>query len=97
MIDLLPKYLLIVENILKQYVPNHHVIAFGSRVKGKAKKFSDLDVCIMAEKQLSHHEIWNLKEAFAESDLPIRVDVVQWATIRPEFREIIMKNCHKII
>lgn len=30
-----------------------------------------------------------LEEEFAESDLPWKVEVVDWATIRPSFRAII--------
>ena len=32
---------------------------------------------------------YRLKEAFQESDLPIRVDLVDWHRISPEFRTVI--------
>jgi hypothetical protein len=34
----------------------------------------------------------NLREDFSESALPIRIDIVDWATITKEFKNIIEKN-----
>jgi uncharacterized protein len=47
MIDITDKNLNIVKKILAKHVPNYEVWAFGSRVSGKAKKFSDLDLVII--------------------------------------------------
>jgi hypothetical protein len=33
-----------------------------------------------------------LADDFAESDLPIRVDIVDWATTKDNFRQIIARN-----
>ena len=92
MIYLEPEQLKIVANILQEHIPNKKVMVFGSRVSGSIKPFSDLDLCIMGDIALSLIESSNLKEAFSESDLPFRVDIVDWATITPEFREIVMQN-----
>jgi uncharacterized protein len=90
MIELEANFLKIVKEILRKHVPNRQVVVFGSRVKSKAKQFSDLDLCIMGTEPLASETLDNLREAFAESDLPIRVDLVEWASIGPEFREIIL-------
>lgn len=37
-----------------------------------------------------------LREAFAESDLPIRVDLVDWQALSENFRAIIAANCEVI-
>ena len=92
MIDLSPQQLQIVKDILKQHLPNNQVLAFGSRVTGKAKPHSDLDLAIVTTQPLSIHSIGLLKEAFASSDLAIRVDIVDLARTENDFKEIILKN-----
>ncbi|MDD5215932.1 MAG: nucleotidyltransferase domain-containing protein [Methylococcales bacterium] len=91
-IDLPPQDLKTVCEILKTHASNYAVLAFGSRVKGNAKKYSDLDLVIMTNHPLSFSKMAILKEAFDESDLPIRVDVVDWATTSEAFRKIIEQN-----
>ncbi len=91
-IDLLPQDLNVVCGILKIYASDYAVWAFGSRVKGKAKKYSDLDLAIMTQQSLSFSKMAILKEAFDESDLPIRVDVVDWAETSETFRKIIEQD-----
>ena len=34
----------------------------------------------------------DLKEAFIESDLPFKVDVLDWATVNDRFRQVIEKE-----
>lgn len=59
--------------------------AYGSRVKGKAKRLSDLDLVILEDVQASQLE--SVREAFEESDLPIKVDVSVWSELSDEFRQ----------
>jgi uncharacterized protein len=80
----------IVKAILHQQIPQYEVWAFGSRVHGQhLKKFSDLDLVIINDKSLSLDEIIDLKTAFDESDLPFRVDIVEWARLDENFKKII--------
>lgn len=88
-IDLKADDWLVVRDILRREVPEFAVWAFGSRVKGTAKAYSDLDLAIMTDTPLSMERLATLKEAFDESDLPFRVDVVDWAVTSPSFRLII--------
>lgn len=82
----------IVQSILNQYIPNIPVWAFGSRVKGTARPYSDLDLAIMTETPLSLEKYAELKEAFSESDLVWKVDIIDWATTKESFREIIQQR-----
>lgn len=91
-VDLAPEYLAIVCAILKQHVPDREIWAFGSRVLGKAKAYSDLDVVVVGEAPLTLATRAALIEAFDESDLPIRVDVVDWAQTSERFRAIILRD-----
>jgi len=88
-----PINLAIVQDILKQYVPEYDVWAFGSRVHGRnLKKFSDLDLVIINDKPLKKLQLFNIKEALSESDLPIMVDVLAWSNIDETFKHIIQKE-----
>ena len=78
--------------ILTHYVPHHTVLAFGSRVTGKVKPYSDLDLVILTDQPMSLERMAMIKDAFDESDLPIRVDVVDWATTSAVFRGIIQQD-----
>ena len=48
-IELSAEQLEIVQDILRQHVPEREVWAFGSRAKHTAKKFSDLDLAVMGD------------------------------------------------
>ncbi|TXT39700.1 MAG: DNA polymerase subunit beta [Comamonadaceae bacterium] len=91
-IDIRPEQWAIVESILKHHVPAHEVWAFGSRAKKSAKPYSDLDLCVLSVHPLGLSLRAELTEAFAESDLPWKVDVVDWATTSESFRQIIQAN-----
>lgn len=88
-IDIRPDDLEIVREILARYVPDREVRAFGSRVSQTARKYSDLDLTVMGEEPLSLSQLADLYDAFSESSLPFKVDVVDWATTRDSFRRII--------
>ncbi|MFH1310747.1 MAG: nucleotidyltransferase domain-containing protein [Candidatus Omnitrophota bacterium] len=89
MIDVSPRYLKIVREILKKYVPNCEVRVFGSRVNGTVKKYSDLDLVVVGETKLDRRILYLLREEFEESDLPFRVEIMDWQTISDEFKKII--------
>jgi len=91
-LDVRPDYLKIVQDILSAHVPDREVWAFGSRVTGKATETSDLDLAIIGETPLEFETLAALRDAFSESRIPYKVDVVDWATISETFREIIRKG-----
>lgn len=91
-IDIRPDLWPIVRDILTRHVPRYEVWAFGSRVRGKAKPYSDLDLAIISDTPLPLTIDARLAEDFSESDLPWRVDVVDWATTQPAFRKIIERD-----
>ena len=78
-----------VSRILRTHVPQYEVWAFGSRVKWTAKAYSDLDLAIITERPLPLSSYANLKEAFDESSLSIKVDIVDWSATSETFRNII--------
>ena len=89
LIDISPAQWEIVRTILLRRVPAHEVWAFGSRARRTARQFSDLDLCVVAQQPLSLSLKALLAEDFAESNLPWKVDVVDWAVTSDTFRKII--------
>lgn len=81
-----------VRNILQRHIPAYSVWAFGSRVTGNARKYSDLDLVIVTETPLPLAVKADLIAAFDEADLTFKVDIVDWSVISPEFRSIIEKD-----
>lgn len=88
MIDITPDNLIIVQNILRTHLsPNATVWVFGSRARGTAKQFSDLDLAIDSQgKPLPTATIADLRDAFEESDLPYKVDIIDIHSITESFR-----------
>ena len=91
-VDILPKHWEIVRDILQKHVPEYEVWAFGSRTKGTAKHYSDLDLVVISDHALSLAVSASLDDDFTESDLPWKVDVVDWATTSEAFRKIITQQ-----
>ena len=91
-IDIRPADLDTVRRILREHVPNLEVRAFGSRVAWTARETSDLDLALMTDKPLSIDRSAKLRAAFTASDLPFRVDIVDWATASVSFQGRILAN-----
>ncbi|WP_038327312.1 nucleotidyltransferase family protein [Kingella kingae] len=89
-LDISPDELQIVQTILRQHIPQRTVWAFGSRVNGKAKPYSDLDLAVLGDMSLSLAEHADLVDwCFRNSDLPWKADLVDWCLIGDEFRAIV--------
>jgi type I restriction enzyme, S subunit len=88
-IDIKPGEWEIVRAILNRHLPDREVWAFGSRAQGVAKAFSDLDLVILGNDPLDHSTLAELADDFSESNLPFKVDIVDWATTGERFRKII--------
>ena len=91
-IDISSKHWAMVRDILHRHVPEYEVWAFGSRAKGTAKPYSDLDLAIITDKALSLAVSAALENEFTESDLPWKVDIVDWGTTSAAFRKIIAQQ-----
>ena len=91
-VDLRPDHWAIVRRALRCHVPDREVLAFGSRATWTAKDYSDLDLAVMGEEPLSLRTVSALDEALGDSDLPFKVDVVDWARIDDAFRSVIRRH-----
>jgi predicted nucleotidyltransferase len=92
MIKLNEKDLDIVLNILRKHVPNYDVYIFGSRYNGNVHEHSDLDIAIKGPEKIDLLLMADIKDDFQESDLPFRVDIIDFNNISSEFQKIILDN-----
>ena len=83
-----------VSNILKQHIDLNKNVAyiFGSRATQSHRPDSDLDVLIM-DTDIPGETVAFLQEAFEESDLPYKVDLVLRSRISDEFYQNIQGDC----
>ena len=89
-VDLPVDHRRIVLEILRANVPpSTKAWVFGSRALGRARPYSDLDLAVDAGRPLTLDELGIMAEEFAESDLPYRVDLVDWHSLDDRFRQTI--------
>lgn len=97
MIDLTELQSQIVIDILKARLPDTTIWVFGSRIKGTAKTYSDLDLALITEQPLTLRQHAELEQAFSDSDLPFTVDLVDWASCGESFKQIILQRYEVLI
>ncbi len=78
----------IIWDILSHYP--YSFLAFGSRVKGSHRTYSDLDLCYQAD--IPDAIIASLMDDFEQSDLPFKVDMVAWKRCSAEFQQMIQDD-----
>ncbi|MDR3292000.1 MAG: nucleotidyltransferase domain-containing protein [Methanobrevibacter sp.] len=96
MIRVLDEEMEIVLNIIKKHTKKCEVLVFGSRLKEDNRKFSDLDLAFICKGGLGLKKRIKLDIEFEESDLPYKVDVIDYNTTSKEFQKIIDNNNEKI-
>lgn len=91
-IHLPPRYLAMVQTLLRQYLPQAEVWAYGSRVRGDCHDTSDLDLVVRNPADLTRAltNLADVADAFSESNLPIMVQIVDWAKIPAAFHDEIL-------
>ena len=72
--------------ILRRRMPGAAYIVFGSRAKGGAREYSDLDLAVKGTERIGNLEMFHLREDFSESALPFRVDLVDYRAASEDFR-----------
>ncbi|WP_010261326.1 nucleotidyltransferase family protein [Treponema primitia] len=73
-------------SLIGQFLPRTPVWAFGSRVTGTFHPWSDLDLVVFTGAE-QRPQVSLLKEALDESNLPFRVDLLEWDGLPETFKE----------
>jgi len=89
-----PRELSVLHEILRTHIPGSKIWVFGSRVKGTARPGSDLDLAVDIGAPLPFSTKARLADELDEAKLSFNVDIVDLATVSPEFRASI--DAHKI-
>lgn len=77
---------------LKSYIPDATVWAFGSRVKGSNRTSSDFDLAVLCDKQTAQKQLPKLNEVFIESDIPFKVQLLDFNRLPVNMQENIKKR-----
>ena len=93
-----PEHLTLVEGVLRKHLPQEaKVWVFGSRARGVVKQYSDLDLAIDLNGQLlSLALLASLSFDFEESDLPYKVDIIDWNSIDKTFQNAIKNDLEEL-
>ena len=90
-LDLPRRYREQIEALLREHVPGVEVWAYGSRVNGQSHEASDLDLMLRGPdlKRIPSGQLADLTEALEQSNVPIIVQIHDWARLPESFhREI---------
>ncbi len=87
-------YLQQAKHIVTQQLAKHRVDAylFGSRAKGTATRYSDIDIALLPKAPIPAILASDLKEALEESTIPYYVDVVDLSTVSENFRKKVLQE-----
>ena len=88
-LDLPRRYRDQVEALLREHVPGVEVWAYGSRVTGESHDASDLDLVLRGPnlKRIPSGQLADLNEALEESNVPIIVQIHDWARLPESFHK----------
>ncbi len=81
-------------DLLTRYVPQVTALAYGSRVNGQAHEASDLDLALKNDNgtPIETQDLSALKYAFSNSNIPILIDVRDWARLPESFQTEIERH-----
>jgi uncharacterized protein len=93
-LDLQPRHLRLLLDLLAEYAPDAEVWAYGSRAIGQSHEASDLDLVLRnpSHPETPQKNLRALRDALTESNLPILVQVFDWAEIPDQFRREIQRQ-----
>ena len=88
------RHLRLLRALLAEYVPDTQVWAYGSRVTGHAHEGSDLDIALRNPANLAAATLnrADLQDAVRDSDLPMLVDIHDWAQLPEDFHRSIERG-----
>jgi predicted nucleotidyltransferase len=71
-----PRHQAILEALLAPLGPDYSITLFGSRAKGTWRRHSDIDLLVVGERPVPLLMLARIETEIAESDLPVKVDLV---------------------
>lgn len=68
------------------------VFVFVSRARGDHKEFSDLDLLYEISNKPEGHVLYKIKDSLVESNLPIKIDLVDFDELAESYRTLELKD-----
>ncbi len=78
--------------ISKHLSPQDRIFIFGSHATGTARKWSDIDVGLSSPFPLKLNLLAHIDEELEDSDIPYKVDVVDFNRVSEEFKNIALQK-----
>lgn len=93
-----PEHLDTIKSIIRRHLKGGRceIYLFGSRVTGEFVAGSDLDVLIRADREIDLATMAFIDEALENSDLPFRVDILDYYHTSPEFLSRIVPAARRV-
>jgi uncharacterized protein len=82
----------IIIRLLDALFPGVKIYLFGSRARGTARPFSDIDLAIDTGKRLNFLEIAKAKNVIDGLNMPMTTDIVDMHSIPDTLRDTILKE-----
>ena len=82
---------LLIDTIHSQ-IPGCSIWLFGSRARKTNKPGADIDLAINAGRVLTMQEVFRIKDAISESNIPVFVDIVDIRNVDDDFLNHIKKE-----
>lgn len=83
-----------IQQVIAKYldIQDYSVFLFGSRAVGRHARFSDVDIGIEGTQRIPGFVIQRIKGDLEESDIPYRVDIVDFSTMSDSFKQVALKH-----
>jgi len=95
MIDLNEKYISFIKKTFDEHLTEYKLYLFGSRAKGNAKKYSDIDLAIDS-KNFNSEIKSKLENFFSNSTIPYEIDIIDLNNINDQFKQLIKNDLIEI-
>jgi predicted nucleotidyltransferase len=78
--------------LIHTYAPGCKIMLFGSRARGSHADGADFDIAIDAGSKLPHTTMLQISNAIEESNIPVRVDIIDLHNVSERFLTAIKKD-----
>ena len=81
-------------DIIRKYIKDKsiEILLFGSRAEGNSSMISDYDLAIRSKDELSETILSTIKEELDNSNIPFKVDLVDYNKVSDALRESIDRS-----
>ena len=78
---------------LQHHLPaGYKAFIFGSRAQGTSRSYSDVDLGILGKDKLPTSKIASIKNELEDTNLPYRVDLIDFTTVTDKFKNSAMRK-----